>query len=164
MGYGPAVALATRQRRACDPLRLHPSHSRCAASRADDVPWVWRIGEWRSSQLSLLQEGDEVRESFGCGGERFDLFVCDVGEVCAERGAGPRAVVLEGGRSGVGQTEQAVKAALRALPDVDGPDAVAQVDFDPLGTLEPPSWIEKPRYGRAFRLPDEGLEPPTRGL
>ena len=31
------------------------------------------------------------------------------------------------------QTEQAVKAALRALPEVDGPDAVAQVDFDPLG-------------------------------
>ena len=28
--------------------------------------------------------------------------------------------------------EQAVKAQLRALPDVDGPEAVAHVDFDSL--------------------------------
>jgi hypothetical protein len=31
------------------------------------------------------------------------------------------------------QTERAVKAALRALPDVDGPDAAAQVDFGGIG-------------------------------
>lgn len=29
------------------------------------------------------------------------------------------------------QTEQAVKAALRALPHVDGPDAPAEIDFAP---------------------------------
>ena len=37
------------------------------------------------------------------------------------------------------QTEHAVKAALRALPKVDGPDAAALVDFDAAGTPARPS-------------------------
>src|ERR1700735_4175242 len=82
-------------------IRMAPNPSRRTSMSPPTAKVVFVIvprcipGSSGSARRSLLQDVDELRERLGGGGERLDLLVCDLGEVPAENGAEPSAVILE---------------------------------------------------------------------
>src|SRR4051794_13774171 len=71
----------------------------------------------RSAARSLLQDGDKLRERFGGGRERVDLLVGHLGQAGAERGAGLRAEVRDGGDPRLGQLDEDDPPVVGTAPD-----------------------------------------------